>query len=56
MAEIEEVVAEIEDLRKRLNELIKEKKDLLDPQVIVASQMLDAILNEYNKVVSEKKK
>jgi len=56
MSEIEEILAQIEDLRKNLNTLIKEKDTLLDPKVIVASQMLDSMLNEYDKIVKKSDK
>lgn len=53
MSEIEEILTQIEDLRKKLNMLIKEKDTLLDPKVIVASQMLDSMLNEYDRIVKK---
>ena len=37
-----------------MNDLIKEKGDLLDPEVIIASQMLDAVLNEYNYILKKR--
>ncbi|GAA0732624.1 aspartyl-phosphate phosphatase Spo0E family protein [Clostridium oceanicum] len=54
MSEIKEIIKNIEHLRKHMDSLIKEGKDLLDPEVIVASQQLDAILNKYNKLLNEK--
>jgi glutamate dehydrogenase/leucine dehydrogenase len=54
MNEIEEILQKIIELRKELENLIEQKKNLLDPEVIVASQMLDSILNEYNKIVKSK--
>ncbi len=54
MSEIKEIIKNIEYLRKHMDSLIKEGKDLLDPEVIVASQQLDAILNKYNKLLNEK--
>lgn len=55
MLEIEEILRQIENLRKNLNTLIEEKDTLLDPKVIAASQMLDSVLNEYDKIVKDKK-
>ncbi|WP_123054449.1 aspartyl-phosphate phosphatase Spo0E family protein [Clostridium sp. JN-1] len=55
MSKIEKILQQIEDLRKSLNALIEEKDTLLDPKVINASQMLDSMLNEYNKIVETKK-
>ncbi|ADK15895.1 MULTISPECIES: aspartyl-phosphate phosphatase Spo0E family protein [Clostridium] len=54
MSEIERILQKITELRKELENLIEQKKNLLDPEVIVASQMLDSILNEYNKIIKNK--
>ncbi|OBR90277.1 MULTISPECIES: aspartyl-phosphate phosphatase Spo0E family protein [Clostridium] len=54
MSEIEEILQKITELRKELENLIEQKKNLIDPEVVVASQMLDSILNEYNKIVKSK--
>ncbi|OAA92072.1 aspartyl-phosphate phosphatase Spo0E family protein [Clostridium ljungdahlii] len=54
MDEIEGIFQKIAELRKELENLIEQKKNLLDPEVIVASQMLDSILNEYNKIIKNK--
>ncbi|AZV57715.1 aspartyl-phosphate phosphatase Spo0E family protein [Clostridium sp. AWRP] len=54
MSEIEEILQKITELRKKLENLIEQKKNLLDPEVVVASQMLDSILNEYNRIVKSK--
>ncbi|WP_018392604.1 MULTISPECIES: aspartyl-phosphate phosphatase Spo0E family protein [Bacillaceae] len=40
---------QIEKLRTYLNELTKEKS-LSDPEVVETSQMLDALLNEYDRL------
>ena len=52
--EIEEILTQIEALRKRLNTLIQEKDTLLDPEIVVASQKLDSALNEYGKIAKRK--
>lgn len=55
MNEIEELLQKIEELRRTLYALATEKK-LNDPEVLTASQMLDALLNEYEKLIKRKKK
>lgn len=50
MAELNKLICKIENLRKKLNDLILEKQDLLDPDVIDASKKLDEALNEYAKM------
>ncbi|WP_084284813.1 aspartyl-phosphate phosphatase Spo0E family protein [Clostridium lundense] len=55
MNKIEELLELTEQLRDHLDQLINEKQDLLDQEVIVASQMLDSILNQYYEVLSKKK-
>lgn len=42
----------IEDLRKRLLQIVGEGKNLQDPQVIQVSQELDDLLNRYYKLTS----
>lgn len=54
MSKIKKISFELENLRIKLNDLIDQKKDLLDPEIIVASQMLDSILNQYHKVIDKK--
>lgn len=44
----EEIINDIEVLRRRLACLIKSKGTLDDPDVLAASQALDLALNEYN--------
>ncbi|MGG3450493.1 aspartyl-phosphate phosphatase Spo0E family protein [Domibacillus aminovorans] len=44
---------QIEKLRTHLNELTKEKS-LSDPEVVETSQMLDALLNEYDRLKNSK--
>jgi Spo0E like sporulation regulatory protein. len=51
--EIEELIKQIEELRLNMIK-IKEGKTLTDPEVVAASQMLDAILNEYYKLLKQK--
>jgi stage 0 sporulation regulatory protein len=49
----EKLIKKIEELRLALNEITKEK-ELSDPEVIIASQMLDAVLNEYHRILKRK--
>lgn len=51
--QMHELLKEIEHMRGRLKK-IAEGKDLTDPNVVAASQMLDAALNEYCKLVKGK--
>lgn len=55
MDQLKHLLIQIEQLRQQLNELHK-NKNLTDPEVIVASQMLDAVLNEYYRLMQEKSK
>ncbi|WP_234121530.1 aspartyl-phosphate phosphatase Spo0E family protein [Clostridium hydrogenum] len=54
MSKIYDIEVEIQNLRENLTELIAQKENLLDPQVIAASKMLDSILNEYSKIINDK--
>jgi len=49
-----DLLKKIDDTRTYMNDMIKEKPNLLDPEIILVSQMLDSILNEYNKIINEK--
>lgn len=53
MSEIEEIIKRIEELRASLVKL-REGKTLTDQDVVTASQMLDAVLNEYYKLLKQK--
>ena len=54
MSDLKDIMDEIEKVRNKMNETLKEKGDLLDKEVIVASQILDSVLNEYYKILNEK--
>lgn len=55
LTEIEDLLKDVEILRDKLLELINEKNgDLLDAEVISASKILNAALNEYNKFIEKK--
>lgn len=44
-----EKIEKIEKIRDYMHDLINRKGSLTDPEVILASQMLDYSLNEYNR-------
>lgn len=48
-SELNSIVKKIEELRRDLEKL--EDRDLADPEVVTASQMLDAVLNEYYRIL-----
>ncbi|MGE5416678.1 MAG: Spo0E family sporulation regulatory protein-aspartic acid phosphatase [Acidobacteriota bacterium] len=48
--DLKRILEEIESLRKNLGNVMKDR-DTTDPQVVAASQMLDAVLNEYYRVI-----
>jgi len=54
VSDLKDIMDEIEKVRNKMNETLKEKGDLLDKEVIVASQILDSVLNEYYKILNEK--
>lgn len=54
MEELQELLKRIEELRDYLEELIEKKNGVWDPEVIAASKMLDAVLNEYDRVLKGK--
>jgi len=53
---VERIKCKINELRKKLIQLINEKQNLLDPDVVSTSQQLDDVLNEYNKMMNEDSK
>ncbi|MCE5221295.1 MAG: aspartyl-phosphate phosphatase Spo0E family protein [Clostridium sp.] len=57
MSEIEDLLKDIEKLRTQMEELIDENNgNLIDPEVVAASQILNAALNQYNKFIADKLK
>jgi hypothetical protein len=57
MSELEELLKDVEILRNNLEYLINEKQgDLVDSEVVSASKILNAALNQYNKFINEKYK
>lgn len=53
MMSLEKIKKQIEELRQELNQLAKER-ELTDPEVVAASRMLDAALNEYYRLLQKK--
>ena len=53
MVELHEKLKKIEELRIKLNK-ISEGKSATDPEVVSTSQMLDAAINEYHKLMKDK--
>ena len=53
MSELKDIMEEVERVRNIMNETLKEKGDLLDKEVVVASQILDSVLNEYYKILNK---
>lgn len=54
MEEIKVLAQKIDEMRKYMNEIIKQKGSLLNTEVIAASQKLDSILNEYHEILNKK--
>lgn len=55
MSELQELIKQIEELRSTMIK-IKEGKSYTDPEVITASQMLDAVLDKYQEMLIKIKK
>lgn len=54
MNDVELLQEDIEKLRKNLYDLITAKEsDFLDPEVIAASQILNATITKYNEIISK---
>lgn len=47
-----ELIKKIERMRGYMHDLIRRKGSLTDPEVILASQMLDDDLNEYSRLLN----
>lgn len=55
VSEIDNLLNDIEKLRKKLLKMIDLKDgDLLDPDVLSASKLLNATLTEYDKLLEKK--
>lgn len=51
MDSINKIDKQIYEMEQNLLNIIKEKVDLFDPEVIVASEQLDSILDEYSHLI-----
>jgi hypothetical protein len=57
MSELEDLLRDVEILRANLEYLINEKQgNLVDTEVVTASKILNAALNQFNKFIDEKHK
>ena len=55
MTELEDLLKDIDKLRNNLQVLIERKQgNLVDSEVVAASKILNAALNQYNKFLQEK--
>lgn len=54
VAEIEQLLKMIEELRNYIHTLIDNKNNILDPEILAASKMLDVLLNEYARQLKGK--
>ncbi|MDF2504342.1 MULTISPECIES: aspartyl-phosphate phosphatase Spo0E family protein [Clostridium] len=51
MLQIEKIAEKIEDLRSLMYQLMNEKVELTDPELVDLSQNLDKLLNKYNELL-----
>ena len=51
MTQLDEILQKIEKHRTLLHQLMDEKETLTDPRLVVLSQELDELLNEYDKLL-----
>ncbi|WP_132243448.1 aspartyl-phosphate phosphatase Spo0E family protein [Marinisporobacter balticus] len=54
MVESKEISTKIENLRGYLYQLIGQNTSLIEKEVVMVSQELDKILNEYNVIINKK--
>lgn len=55
MSELNELLKDIEKLRKTLYELIEKKEaNLQDPEIITASKTLNIAITKYNEMIRKK--
>jgi stage 0 sporulation regulatory protein len=47
MAEVKSILNRINELRENINNLVVQKRDLLDPEVLLVSEELDELVNFY---------
>lgn len=57
MSELEDLLKDVNTLRANLEQLIELKEgNLIDSEVVTASKILNAALNQYNKFINDKMK
>lgn len=55
LSEVEDLLKDVNILREKLEYLIDKKNgNLIDPEVVAASKVLNAALNRYNEFIEEK--
>lgn len=54
MEQLKGITQKIEKLRDLMHQLMNEKESLTDPQLVVLSQKLDDLLNEYDKLINRR--
>ncbi|MBI6875134.1 aspartyl-phosphate phosphatase Spo0E family protein [Clostridium aciditolerans] len=55
MSELEDLLKDVNTLRENLEQLIELKEgNLIDSEVVTASKILNAALNQYNKFINDK--
>ena len=52
MTQLKEITRKIEELRGLMHQLMNEKEKLSDPEIVVLSQKLDNLLNEYDRLIN----
>ena len=55
MDELQKLMADIETLRTNLHTLLDEKSNMNDPDIISASQMLNAAITKYIEILAKKR-
>ena len=53
MTQLEKIIEKIEELRILMYQLMNENEALTDPKLVVLSQKLDGLLNEYDKLLEQ---
>jgi hypothetical protein len=51
MTNKQELAQKIEELRCLMHDLMTERSELIHPDIVKASQMLDKLLNEYDELL-----
>lgn len=54
MSEIKDLIEDIEKLRDNLYELVEKKQNIQDPEVLAASEILNAAIVKYNELLKKK--